>query len=126
KSSIITFKDFAKYGEMYFGAAQGSNELAGCDLRVSYSFRYGVLIRLALTIGIRLGELLALRWDDLGPNNTLIINKTITSLPMSFDNGSVEKPGCFRLITLPMNVVCELCKLRNAQYTDITESLSRS
>ena len=57
--------------------------------RVSYSFRYGVLVRLALTIGIRLGELLALRWDDLGPNNTLIINKTITSLPMSFDNGSI-------------------------------------
>ena len=34
KSSIITFKDFAKFGEMYFGAAQGLNELAGCDLTV--------------------------------------------------------------------------------------------
>lgn len=90
--------------------------------RVSYSFRYGVLVRLALTIGIRLGELLALRWDDLGPNNTLIINKTITSLPMSFDNGSVEKPSCFRLITLPMNVVYELCQLKNAQYTDIIKN----
>ena len=38
KSSIITFKDFAKYGEMYFGAAQGSNELAGCDLTVIGTF----------------------------------------------------------------------------------------
>ena len=90
--------------------------------RVSYSFRYGVLIRLALAIGIRLGELLVLRWDDLGPNNTLIINKTITSLPMSYDNGSMEKPSCFRLITLPMNVVYELCQLRNAQYTDIIKN----
>ena len=90
--------------------------------RVSYGFRYGVLIRLALAIGIRLGELLVLRWDDLGPNNTLIINKAITCLPMSFDDSSMEKPSCFRLITLPMNVVYELCQLRNAQYTDIIKN----
>ena len=38
KSSIITFKDFARYGELYFGAAQGSNELAGCDLTVIGTF----------------------------------------------------------------------------------------
>jgi hypothetical protein len=38
KSNIITFKDFAKYGELYFGAAQGTNELAGCDLTVIGTF----------------------------------------------------------------------------------------
>ena len=31
----------------------------------SYQFRYGVFIRLVLATGIRLGELLGLRWEDI-------------------------------------------------------------
>lgn len=38
KRNIITFKDFARYGELYLGAAQGSNALAGCDLAVIGTF----------------------------------------------------------------------------------------
>jgi len=37
-SNIITFKDFSEYGELYLGAAQGSNMLAGQDLTVIGTF----------------------------------------------------------------------------------------
>lgn len=47
----------------------------------SYQFRYGVFIRLVLATGIRLGELLGLRWEDLDFNqNMLHIRRTLSRL----------------------------------------------
>lgn len=92
--------------------------------QMSYGFRYGTPLRLALSTGISLGELLTLRWDDFGPNNTLSINKTITSLPMCIDSNSMGNPSCSRLITLPQSVIFDISQLRNAQYTDILKTCS--
>ncbi len=50
-------------------------------IRGSYSHRYGVFIRLTLFTGIRLGELLGLRWEDVDINGSMIhIRRTLSRL----------------------------------------------
>lgn len=50
-------------------------------LRASYQHRYGVFIRLVLTSGLRMGELLGLRWEDLDLHaNLLHIRRTLNRL----------------------------------------------
>lgn len=54
----------------------------------SYKFRYGVFIRLTLATGIRLGELLGLRWEDVDTRkNMLNIRRTLNRLPKIDYNG---------------------------------------
>ena len=65
KSSIITFKEFAKYGEMYFGAAQGSNELAGSDLTVIGTFHRPKYVY----------KLWAMMMGDLNTDDTLAVRR---------------------------------------------------
>jgi integrase/predicted RNase H-like HicB family nuclease len=50
-------------------------------LRASYSHHYGVFIRLVLATGLRLGELLGLRWEDIDfRSNMLQVNRTLNRL----------------------------------------------
>ena len=65
KSSIITFKDFAKYGELYLGAAQGTNELAGCDLTVIGTFHRPEYVY----------KLWAMMMGDLNTDDTLAVRR---------------------------------------------------
>lgn len=54
----------------------------------SYKFRYGFFIRLTLATGIRLGELLGLRWEDIDTRkNMLNIRRTLNRLPKVDYNG---------------------------------------
>jgi len=47
----------------------------------SYKYRYGVFIRLELVTGLRLGELLGLRWADVDLiNGSLTVNQTLNRL----------------------------------------------
>ena len=47
-----------------------------------YQFRYGVFIRLVLATGIRLGELLGLRWEDINLRTGIMyIRRTLNRLP---------------------------------------------
>ena len=44
----------------------------------SQQYRYGVFIRFTLATGVRLGELLGLRWEDIDLENNLIsVNRTV-------------------------------------------------
>ena len=50
-------------------------------LRASYGRHYGVFIRLVLATGLRLGELLGLRWEDIDfRTNMLQVNRTLNRL----------------------------------------------
>ena len=50
-------------------------------VHASYSHRYGIFIRLVLVTGLRLGELLGLRWEDIDfRSNMLSVNRTLNRL----------------------------------------------
>lgn len=50
-------------------------------IQTSYQFRYGIFIRLVLFTGLRLGELLGLRWEDIDFNGRLLhIRRTLNRL----------------------------------------------
>ena len=50
-------------------------------MRTTYQHRYGVFIRLALFTGMRIGELLGLRWEDVDYRSNLIhIRRTLSRL----------------------------------------------
>lgn len=89
----------------------------------SYQYKYGVFIRLELMTGIRLGELVVLRWDDISYDGVLNVDKTMITLPTDIKDGSIEKTGFARRIALPTQLCTELvCLWRNAQTADIFRS----
>lgn len=47
----------------------------------SYKYRYGIFIRLTLATGIRLGELLGLRWEDIDFNKRMLSIRSIPLIP---------------------------------------------
>ena len=47
----------------------------------SYKYRYGIFIRLTLATGIRLGELLGLRWEDVDFNKRMLSIRSIPLIP---------------------------------------------
>lgn len=50
-------------------------------IRASYQHRYGVFVRLVLFTGLRLGELLGLRWEDIDmQSNLLHVRRTLNRL----------------------------------------------
>ena len=50
-------------------------------MRCSYQYRYGVFVRLVLFTGLRLGELLGLRWEDLdAASGVLHVRRTLNRL----------------------------------------------
>ena len=65
-------------------------------IRASYQHRYGIFIRLVLSTGIRLGELLGLRWEDVDFGaGMLYIRRTLnrlqkTSLPADYAGPKTE------------------------------------
>ncbi len=58
-----------------------SHEECNMLIRESYNHRYGVFIRLTLATGLRLGELLGLRWQDIDLySGTLHVNQSLNRL----------------------------------------------
>ena len=95
----------------------------------SYNFRYGIFIRLTLATGIRLGELLGLRWEDIDTKNSMLnIRRTLNRLPKVDYNGSgnsteivIQEPktkNSVRSIPLIRNILNELLQWRNIQLAD--------
>lgn len=95
----------------------------------SYSFRYGIFIRLTLATGIRLGELLGLRWEDIDyKKNMLTIKRTLNRLPKVDYNGIgnsteivIQTPktkNSIRSIPLISNIANELQQWKNVQKND--------
>ena len=95
----------------------------------SYNFRYGIFIRLTLATGIRLGELLGLRWEDIDTKNSMLnIRRTLNRLPKVDYNGSgnsteivIQEPktkNSVRSIPLIRNILNEILQWRNIQLAD--------
>ena len=100
-------------------------------IRASYQHRYGVFIRLVLFTGLRLGELLGLRWEDLDMQSSLLhVRRTLNRL------NKVKKPttpgeptteiviqppksqNSIRSIPLLSAVIQDLMNWRNIQRND--------
>lgn len=95
----------------------------------SYKFRYGIFIRLTLATGIRLGELLGLRWEDIDTRkNMLNIRRTLNRLSKVDYNGVgnsteivIQEPktkNSVRSIPLMQITIKELQQWRNIQFAD--------
>lgn len=95
----------------------------------SYQFRYGIFIRLVLATGIRMGELLGLRWEDIDFNKRMLsIRRTLNRLPKVDYDGIgnsteivIQEPktkNSVRSIPLISNIANELKQWKTVQKTD--------
>ena len=95
----------------------------------SYRFRYGVFIRLTLATGLRLGELLGLRWEDIDiKKNLLSVRRTLNRLPKVDYNGTgnstevvIQEPktkNSVRSIPLMQVILNDLLQWKNVQLAD--------
>lgn len=98
-------------------------------IQASYSHRYGVFIRLTLTTGLRLGEVLGLSWDNIDlRSNTLFVRQTLNRLEKINWNGIGAKTeivmqvpktkNSIRAIPLLPFIVKELQDWKNVQLSD--------
>lgn len=96
---------------------------------VSTKFRYGVFIRFTLATGLRLGELVALRWEDLDTKKSMIsIRRTLNRLPKIDYNGVgnsteiiIQEPktkNSIRSIPVLRVILDEILQWRNVQLAD--------
>ena len=96
---------------------------------VSYRFRYGIFVRLVLSTGIRMGELLGLKWEDIDMRTGVInIRRTLNRLPKINYNGvgnsteivfqSPKTKNSLRSIPLVKSIVEELKGWRQVQLSD--------
>lgn len=96
---------------------------------VSYKFRYGIFVRLVLSTGIRMGELLGLKWEDIDMRTGVInIRRTLNRLPKINYNGvgnsteivfqSPKTKNSLRSIPLVKSIVEELKGWRQVQLSD--------
>ena len=100
-------------------------------MQCSYQHRYGVFVRLVLFTGLRLGELLGLRWEDIDfRTNMLYIRRTLNrlqkqDLPENYDGARTEivlqepkTENSIRSIPLIPQVVQDLLSWRKVQQAD--------
>ena len=95
----------------------------------SYNFRYGIFIRLTLATGVRLGELLGLRWEDVDFTKSMLsIRRTLNRLPKVDYNGTgnsteviIQEPktkNSIRSIPVIKAIITEIQQWRNVQLAD--------
>lgn len=98
-------------------------------MHTSYQFRYGVFIRLTLATGLRMGELLGLKWEDIDMRTGLLhVRRTLNRLPKIDYNGegntteivfqTPKTKNSIRSIPLLPAVVRELQQWRSVQMAD--------
>ncbi len=98
-------------------------------IQASYQHRYGIFIRLTLTTGLRLGEVLGLTWENIDlRSGTLFVRQTLNRLEKIDYNGIGTKTeivfqvpktkNSIRSIPLLTFIVKELQEWRNVQLAD--------
>lgn len=97
-------------------------------IRASYYYRYGVFVRLTLCTGLRIGELLGLKWEDIDfQKSELKIRRILqrcknydsnlkTSTSIFFDEPKTKKSK--RTIPLPPNAIEDLRKWMERQQSE--------
>lgn len=106
-----------------------TNEQQRALVQISYRHRYGVFVRLDLSTGLRMGELLALRWEDIDlVGAQLTVKRTINRLAryeqdegkhsteIVFDTPKTQN-AC-RTIPLTRSVIEDLKRWRSIQLAD--------
>jgi len=100
-------------------------------VQASYQHRYGVFVRLVLSTGLRLGELVGLKWEDIDfRTNMLYVRRTlgrlqITNLPENYSGPRTEivmqepkTENSVRSIPLLSQLVQDLQVWRRTQMSD--------
>lgn len=100
-------------------------------MRATYHHRYGVFVRLVLMTGLRMGELLGLRWEDIDfHSNMLHIQRTLNrlqkrDLPDTFSGNRTEiviqepkTENSIRTIPLLPQLIKDLMTWRSLQEMD--------
>ena len=106
-----------------------TNEQQRALVQISYRHRYGVFVRLDLSTGLRMGELLALRWEDIDlVGAQLTVKRTINRLAryeqdegkhsteIVFDTPKTQNAR--RTIPLTRSVIEDLKRWRSIQLAD--------
>lgn len=98
-------------------------------VQVSYQFRYGVFVRMTLVTGLRLGEVVGLRWCDIDfYTNMLHVNQTLNRLQRYDDDEADSKTeivtqtpksqNSIRSIPMLPELVMDLQNWRTVQMQD--------
>lgn len=95
-------------------------------MQESYRHRYGVFIRLALSTGMRIGEIVGLHWDDIDfTNRILFVRSTLNRLPTVDGEsktqlfvGTPKTKNGRRSIPLFDAIISDLADWRKTQETD--------
>ena len=97
-------------------------------IAISYHHRYGTFIRLTLCTGLRIGELLALKWSDIDFNRSELHIRRIIHRCKNYDNSVKTSTSIFfdepkterskRTIPLPENAVLDLQKWKDRQQEE--------
>lgn len=98
-------------------------------VQASYQFRYGVFVRMTLVTGLRLGELVGLRWCDIDfYTNMLHVNQTLNRLQRYDDDEADSKTeivtqtpksqNSIRSIPMLPDLVMDLQNWRTVQMQD--------
>jgi len=89
--------------------------------------KYYFISLIAVTCGLRLGEILALKWSDIDEKNKMItVNKQWKLLnykPETYGEGIVKRPNSNRVVPIPNSTMDELKKYKDEHPIDISGRL---